>query len=373
MKDLDEKRGAGGGEPFVVDAFRPEDAEGIARLFRAVYGEHYPIRLFYDPAALTEANRDGRYYSIVARTGRGEVIGVTHLYPSSPYPSLYEFGVGLVLKEYRNAGVNTRLTVYLFDEFIPRRPHIEEIFGEAVCNHPYTQRAIEPFRFIETGIEVALMPAEAYAREKSAPGRVATVCGFRCFQPKPHRVYLPAAYETFLRRIYGRLDDRRDLAVSGDPLPPGRSTRAEMTVFDFAKVARIAVRESGADLGTCLDRRETEAREKGVMVFRPGATWPSPGRGRRRTSSGRRVTSSGARCRDGSTATASSCRSSFALPISRTSFCIPISQRNSWNSSGRTKARSLRKGGVRTGRARPPAARRHSYPSSASRSSSIPR
>ncbi|HPC03709.1 MAG TPA: hypothetical protein PKY58_06935 [Syntrophales bacterium] len=280
MKDLDEKRGAGGGEPFVVDAFRPEDAEGIARLFRAVYGEHYPIRLFYDPAALTEANRDGRYYSIVARTGRGEVIGVTHLYPSSPYPSLYEFGVGLVLKEYRNAGVNTRLTVYLFDEFIPRRPHIEEIFGEAVCNHPYTQRAIEPFRFIETGIEVALMPAEAYAREKSAPGRVATVCGFRCFQPKPHRVYLPAAYETFLRRIYGRLDDRRDLAVSGDPLPPGRSTRAEMTVFDFAKVARIAVRESGADLGTCLDRRETEAREKGVMVFQAWLNLAEPWAGK---------------------------------------------------------------------------------------------
>lgn len=280
MKDLDEKRGAGGGEPFVVDAFRPEDAEGIVRLFRAVYGEHYPIRLFYDPETLTEANRDGRYYSIVARTGRGEVIGVTHLFLSAPCRFLYESGVGLVLKEYRNAGVNTRLMVYLFDEFVPRRPHIEEIFGEAVCNHPFTQRAIEPFRFIETGIEVALMPAEAYAREKSAPGRVATLCAFRCFRPKPHRVYLPAVYETVLRRIYGRLDDKRDLAVSGDPLPYGRSTRAEMTVFDFAKVARIAVRESGADLGTCLDRLETEARGKGVMVFQAWLNLAEPWAGK---------------------------------------------------------------------------------------------
>lgn len=32
--------------PFYVDEFRPDDAEGIVKLFCAVYGEAYPIRLF---------------------------------------------------------------------------------------------------------------------------------------------------------------------------------------------------------------------------------------------------------------------------------------------------------------------------------------
>jgi len=76
-------------EPFTVGSFRPDDADGIVDLFRAVYGEGYPIRLFYDPAAITAANTEGRYYSICARTASGEVIGVTHLYisrrPANPF------------------------------------------------------------------------------------------------------------------------------------------------------------------------------------------------------------------------------------------------------------------------------------------------
>lgn len=43
-------------ENFDVGSFRPEDAEGIVRLFRAVYGEHYPIKLFYDPQAIIAVN-----------------------------------------------------------------------------------------------------------------------------------------------------------------------------------------------------------------------------------------------------------------------------------------------------------------------------
>jgi len=254
-------------EPFVIDGFRPEDAGGIVRLVRAVYGDHYPIRLFYDPGALTAANREGRYYSIVARTASGEVVGVTHLFRSAPCDALYETGVGLVLKAYRNSGINKALLGFLYNDFIFRQPHIEEIFGEAVCNHPYMLKAVLSFGFVETAIEAALMPSEAYTHEKSAPGRVATLTGFRCYRPNPHRVFLPAAYETILRRIYGRLDDARDLALSVEPFPPGRVSRTGMTLFDFAKVARIAVPESGTDLGICLARLEREALDKGTVVF----------------------------------------------------------------------------------------------------------
>ena len=63
-------------EPFSIGEFRPEDAEGIVRLFLEIYGEGYPIRLFYDPEAVIAANRDGEYISIVARTDSGKVIGV---------------------------------------------------------------------------------------------------------------------------------------------------------------------------------------------------------------------------------------------------------------------------------------------------------
>lgn len=254
-------------DPFTVDYFRPEDAEGIVRLFRAVYGEAYPIRLFYDPAAIIAANEDGRYYTICARTAAGEIVGVMHLHHSAPCQSLYETGAGLVMKEYRKANLSKRMLALQYNDFVPRHRHIEEIFGEAVCNHTVLQKAIETFRFVETAIEVALMPASVYSREKSAVGRVATTMGFRCYKPKPHRVFLPPVYEKELRWIYGRLDDARDLVLADEKLPGSRTTQAEMNVFDFAQVARIALPESGGDLKDCLSRLEAEAQKQKAVVF----------------------------------------------------------------------------------------------------------
>ncbi|MBA4397403.1 MAG: hypothetical protein C0394_08475 [Syntrophus sp. (in: bacteria)] len=268
MKSDDDKPMPHEQEPFTVGGFRPEDADGIVRLFRAVYGEGYPIRLFYDPAAITAANREGRYYSIVARAPAGEIVGATHLYNSAaPCKVLYEWGAGLVLKEYRNLGVNSHLGAFLLDNFITRNPHIEEVFGEPVCNHPVLQKAVIPLKFIETAIEVALMPAEAYSREKSAAGRVATLTAFRCYKPKPHRIFLPPAYEQELRGIYARLDDARDVVVSEGEIPGARPTKADLTVFDFARVARIAVPETGGDFSNRLAVLEGEALLKNTVVF----------------------------------------------------------------------------------------------------------
>jgi hypothetical protein len=254
-------------EPFTVDSFQPEDAEGIVRLFQAVYGDHYPIRLFYDPVAITAANREGRYYSIVARTEDGRVIGATHLFRSAPHKSLYELGAGLVLNEFRNSGITIRLMDFLFGKFVPRNPHIEEIFGEAVCNHPYMQKTVGRFHFVETAIEVAVMPAEVYTREKSAQGRVATLNVFRCYKPKSHGIFFPAPYEQELRLIYERLDDARQIVPSKACIPVDGVSRAELEVFDFARVARISIHDIGMDFRDCVEDLERQAGIRKALVF----------------------------------------------------------------------------------------------------------
>ena len=107
------------GQDFEVGPFRPEDAEGVAALFRAVYGEAYPVRIFYDPQALTEANSIGMYYSIVARNPDGKVVGALHLFRSAPYQAVYELGSGLVSHEYRGLGLNRRMFEFAFEKWIP--------------------------------------------------------------------------------------------------------------------------------------------------------------------------------------------------------------------------------------------------------------
>lgn len=266
MKNSDELAESPG-ELFEIGTFRPEDADGIVDLFRSVYGEHYPVRLFYDPTAIIEANREQRYYSICARTLSGEIIGVQHLYLSSPCKFLYEGGATLIRKEYRNSKINNRMMDFAIHDFVPRHLNIETVFGEAVCNHPYMQKSLLALDFVETAIEVALMPAEAYSQEKSAAGRVATLNVSRCFAPKPHRIFLPSIYEPELRKIYNRLDDSREIMLSSLEIAPGTATEADLTIFDFARVARIAVTNIGADFRERFSSLETEASAKDTVVF----------------------------------------------------------------------------------------------------------
>ena len=252
---------------FCIDSFRPADAEGIVKLFQATYGEHYPIRLFYEPEELITANRDGRCFTAVARNNAGRVIGASHIYRSAPYAGLYENGAAIVLEEYRNAKIITGIMSCLFNEITPRRREVEELWAETVCNHLFTQKLALTFPGIDTAIEVALMPAETYGRERNAFGRVATVNFFRCYVSKPHRIFFPPAYEAVLQGIYGRLDDHRELAVAAAPLPASKTTTAELKVFHSAVVARINIPMTGDDFGACISVLEAQARKEQAIVF----------------------------------------------------------------------------------------------------------
>ena len=254
-------------EEFEVGLFRPEDAEGIVSLFRSVYGEGYPIRMFYDPAAIAAANTAGDYYSIVARTAAGRVGGVVHLFRSAPNPDIYESGAGLVRKEYRQLGLTHRLLRFQIEDWAPGRENVHAIYGEAVCNHPYMQKSVVEFAFIATALEVALMPAEAYSTEKSAPGRVASLFMAKTYRPQPHAVYIPAIYERELKSLYARLDDGRTLIPADAPAYEEPVSAIDMTLFDFAQVARMAVSAIGADFPERMQALEAEAGGKNALVL----------------------------------------------------------------------------------------------------------
>jgi hypothetical protein len=260
-----EEHPIGPDENIVVGLFRPEDGPGIVRLFQAVYGEGYPVRTFYDPAKLVEAFEAGESYSVVARRPDGEVIGHTAIFRSSPYPNLYEAGAGLVLPEYRKAGINRLLLTHLYDRVVPGLG-VEEVWGEAVCNHVTMQKAVHQYKHVETGLEIDLMPAEAYQKEKSAAGRVASVLCFRAYRSRPHSVYLPGVYEQELRYLYSELDDRRGLSLSEGKPPEATATRLTWQTFEFAGVSRIEVHEIGGDFEDCLREIEEQMVSGGSRV-----------------------------------------------------------------------------------------------------------
>lgn len=268
------------GQSFKVDLFRPEDAVGVARLFRAVYGDDYPIQKFLQPGLLVEENASGRTISSVARTPKGDIVGHNALFNSAPYSGIYESGSGLVLPDYRRrSGIFMKLIAHGLD-VAAKKFNMELIYGESVCNHLISQKVAAGFSSVTHSIEVDLMPAQAYTREQSATGRVATILDFKTLKPKPHTVYLPAIYEETLRFLYSELDDSRKILLSVQGLPDFKTTELNVQIFSFARVARIAVIEAGADFERVFDEQEKAAIDKGMTVIQvwPNLSWPWAGR-----------------------------------------------------------------------------------------------
>ncbi len=254
------------GHTWVVDRFRPEDAQGVTALFRSVYGDKYPVATYLDPDLLIRENKEGRVISSVARIPSGAIVGHVSLFNSAPNPRIFESGAGVVHKLYRGGqGIFTQLCCHGI-EMGQTHPGVDLIFGEPVCNHPYSQKMLTNQGFVSCATEVSLMPAEAYAKEESAGGRVTTLLGFLPLKPVPATVYLPQGWEALFSFCYKDLKvDRTFEAAGGTPQKP--KTTMATQIFDFASVARVAISQMGQDFESQIQAREKDLLGQGSRVI----------------------------------------------------------------------------------------------------------
>jgi len=262
-------------ERITVSIFRPDDAADVGELFRSVYGDEYPVKLVYEPEELVEAFRNEENIPTVARTSKGGIVAYVSLFRSAPSRTVYEGGQGLVRAEYRKHGI-ARLMNRYFAESVARQYGVDTVFGEAVCNHPYMQKAWANEGGIETALEVDLMPAEAYTREGSATGRVASLHMTRMYRPLDHTVYAPERYEEAIRFIYDGFHSGAVVAQALSISPGDTGTSIESRLFEFASVARLTVFNAGADFADIFERNEAEALGKGMIVIQVwlNLSWP---------------------------------------------------------------------------------------------------
>ena len=255
------------GQQWQVRPFRPQDAEGVAGLFESFYGRQYPIRAYVEPKRLVEENRALRIISSVAVTPRGEVVGHNAIFRSAPYPGIYESGAAIVHPAYRGGkGIFTAMVAHGVKDLAPRLG-LAGIHGEAVCNHVFTQKMMNGLGSRTCAVEVDLMPASAYGREKSARGRVAALHGHINLLPNAHKVFVPPIYKEAFDFICGGLEDAPGMSPAEDGLPAGAATRIEERYFDFAQVARLTALEAGVDFAAVLEKSEASLLRRGARVF----------------------------------------------------------------------------------------------------------
>lgn len=233
-------------------------ARGVAELFHQVYGEGYPVGLYYRPELLLEANQRGETLSEVACDQTGRVVGHCALYRSAPNPRLLEMGAGLVHSDTRGLGAIASLVRGLVDRARGERL-ADWLFAEAVCNHTTTQRTVHREGFADTALEIDLMPASAYTQEASAVGRVSTLLSFLRIDDAEAQVYLPTAYRSELQALYGVLGASRTVLEAPDGEVPEAGGGCQRWHNEAANLLRITVTSVGTDLESWLT-------EKGEIV-----------------------------------------------------------------------------------------------------------
>lgn len=257
------------GQKVTAGAFRPEDAPGVGRLFVQVYGEDYPVDDPYVPELLIEANKSGRIYTVVARAADGTVVGQGGVYQSSP-PNrrMYEYGQILVDKAYRNTFAAFRIHKYASENMFGKLPNVDAMFGEAVCHHLVTQKMSRGVDFFECGLEVGLMPEEAYAGE-GVSGRVSCLLHVRVDHDRQADLFVPECWDEQVRRLLPFWPLKRNVKQGGSGHVPAADEATDMAVqqFGFAGVTRCNVAEVGAQFAERVAQEIRESEELGHSLI----------------------------------------------------------------------------------------------------------
>ena len=255
------------GQTFVIDRFQPEDARGIAHLFFAEYGPSYPIETFYYPERIVAENENGNIYSVVARTPKGDIIGHGALFRSSPdYQNLYEIGQCIILSDYRITFAAFKINKFAAENLTSMtRP--DGMFGEAVTHITATQKFSALVGMKDVAMEMDLMPASAYEKSQSAPGRVSCLILFRSFHDRPQEIFIPLRYQEIMEFILSDVEITRTRTPSVEKLPGNVKSRLTTRFFKHAGVGRFNVISSGGDFENVMAAMEMEGREQETLVF----------------------------------------------------------------------------------------------------------
>ncbi|WP_353115464.1 GNAT family N-acetyltransferase [Nitratidesulfovibrio sp.] len=236
------------GQGVEVGLFRPEDGEGVALLYYAIYGENFPLDYVYDPDRVRAANAARDLYQYVGRTPGGEVVGISALFPAAPNPAILETGGLMILPSYRGGMLAMRLGKATLGT-LPEELGLAAVFGQSVCDHVLSQKLTRHFGYRPFGLELEAMPERPEDSTDGVGGRISLLDELRLLDDCPHTVHLPSSYADHLRATYAANGLQRHFADGTPPQTPTEGTRSAM---DHAALAKLHVTAPGTDIDDAL-------------------------------------------------------------------------------------------------------------------------
>jgi serine/threonine-protein kinase RsbW len=217
---------------FEIRLMRPDECLQVSRLFYRAYGYSYVYDSMYYPEKFAQLHKDGLIVSVVADVDGYGIAGHVALTRESLEDKIAEAGKAAVHPEFRGYGVFNTMMEALIEE--GRRIGLSGIFGEAVTNHEYTQRAELKVGLRRCGLAVGMIPSDMSfkAIHVQLPQRESVAYSFLPLSDRSDIVvYPPAHHKGFLEGIYANIDVRRifaDAEEAGEPQARGSSVKTSV-------------------------------------------------------------------------------------------------------------------------------------------------
>ncbi|MGE4290689.1 MAG: N-acetyltransferase family protein [Desulfovibrio sp.] len=246
-------------DEFCVSLFVPEDAPGISRFYREMYGDNFPMRYVYDPAEIVRRYDGVNHRTAVVHDTNGELAAVGSLFRSAPNPLLYEAGQLMVTREHRGKGLASLLRRVVLEEY-PTQIPVDALFLEALCSHTISQHNVSS-GFAPTGVELEWLPAITSpghpGRDEGAHNRISLLTLFRVFKDTPQVIHPHPAHTGYIGQCVRSLGLER--TVGPGALPDVETTACETDILPDASIATLSVFRIGKDWPEALARFEAGA------------------------------------------------------------------------------------------------------------------
>jgi len=188
--------------PITIRLMEPEDSVGLIKCMYNVYGYTY-LEFVYFPEKISEMLKEGTLISMVAVAPDGKIIGHQGLKREHKDSTIAEIAMGAVDPVYRGRQLFKKLKDKAFSYI--REKGLYGLYGEAVANHAYSQKANNALGGRETGILLGYGPQNIAFKSinEKEEDRITTILFYTRLNEEPERVvYLPFHHQGIIRKIY---------------------------------------------------------------------------------------------------------------------------------------------------------------------------
>lgn len=250
-------------------------ADNVAKIFRAVYADDFPMRYVYHADQVMFEIDSGRLCAVLAFDPAGEVIGYASVYRSSPNPSLWEGGNLVTLPGHRESGLAWSLQKHFMLPGSLPSLQVDGYLCESVCHHYFTQVWNAKLGFYDCAIALDQLSGASFTVHRPDTERVSCVVQFFEQSDQPEPMYLPHRYAERLR-LLAKPFRPRQILESMPSLPESGATAYSDQYFQTADTWKISMSAIGADLDIVLEQVLTSAKLRNVISLQLIVSAASP-------------------------------------------------------------------------------------------------